>query len=376
MKIKMCHHRLALAVAFVACLSVVRATTRGNAAEPPSVKTTTVLNGLDNPAAVVNRPGTNELFISESGAGQVVRMLTDRPGVVAPVVTGFSVAAAPGGLGFQVGPLGIAFLDRVTFAVGGGGAGEGHDVLKIYPLPPSDKSLKADDVRQTLGPIGAGADSQAAEGFFYGVATMPNAIFVTSRGDNTAGWVSRAFVLDNNGKAADLKPLINGLSENLSREGGQSPFVPKTPQKGTVPAGGPTALTISKRGELVVGESGPFDKPHDSSIAFYNPKNGKLLLTMRTGLSDIMGLAYCPHSGNLYAIDLAWSDPKEGGLYRLDATRLDGKMGVKAIKIAPLDKPSSLSFASDGALYITLLGTAKEGAKQKPGQLVKITGDL
>ncbi|HEV2969479.1 MAG TPA: hypothetical protein VGY55_05765, partial [Pirellulales bacterium] len=316
--------RIALALSLASCLSVVRSTTRGIAAEPPTIKTTTVLNGLDNPAAVVNRPGTNELFISESGAGQVVRMLTDKPGAVTPVVTGFAVAAAPGGLGFQVGPLGIAFIDRMTFAVGGGGTGAGHDLLKIYPLPPADKPLKADDARQTLGPIPAGADDQTNEGFFYGVATMPNAIFVTSRGGDSPGWVSRAFVLDNNGKAADLKSLI------------------KT--KAIAAGAGPTGLTVSKRGELVVGESGPFDKPHDSSISFYNPKNGKLLLTMRTGLSDVMGLAYCPHSGNLYAVDLAWSDPKEGGLYRLDATRQDGKTGVKAIKIASLDKPTALAF--------------------------------
>jgi hypothetical protein len=350
--------RIALALSLVSCLSIVRVTTRGNAAEPPAVKTTTVLDGLDNPAAVVNRPGTNELFISESGAGQVVRMLTDKPGAATPIVTGFPVAAAPGGLGFQVGPLGIAFLDRVTFAVGSGGLKEGKDVLGIYTLPAADKSLTADDARQKLGPIQAAQENSQGQGFFYGVAAMPSKLFATSRAGNSTGSISRAFVQDTNGngKAMDLEPLIIG--------------------KSLTAAGWPTGLTVSKRGELVVGESGPFDKPHDSSISFYNPKNGKLLLTMRTGLSDIMGLAYCPHSGNLYVIDLAWSDSKERGLYRLDATRLDGKMGVKAIKIAPLDKPTALSFSSDGALYVTLLGTAKEGTKEKPGQLVKITGDL
>ena len=75
-----------------------------SAADPPKVKVETVLTGLDNPMAIAFRPGatgSNELLISESGAGQVVRMLTDKPGKPTPVVTGFPVAAAPAPLGFQ-----------------------------------------------------------------------------------------------------------------------------------------------------------------------------------------------------------------------------------------------------------------------------------
>jgi hypothetical protein len=348
--------RIALAGSLLTCISIAFTGTHGHAAEPPKFKIATVLSGLDNPTAVVVRPLTNELFISESGAGQVVRMSTDQPGKTTPVVTGFPVAAAPGGLGFQVGPLGIAFLDRVTFAVGGGGLKAGHDLLGVYTLPAADKTIKADDARRKLGPIKAGGDGRTGDGVFYGVAAMPYAIFVTSLGDDSAGRISRASVLPESDNVADLSPLF------------------KTKALATV--GGPTALTISKRGELVVGESGAYDKPHNSVLSFYNPKNGKLLLTMQAGLNDIMGLAYSPRSGNLYAVDLAWSDTKEGGLYRLDATRQDGKMGVKAVKIASLDKPTALTFSSDGALYVTLLGTAKEGAKEKPGQLVKITGDL
>lgn len=327
------------------------------AAEPPKVKVETVLSGLNNPTAVVFRPGTSELLISESGAGQVVRVLADKPGKPAPVITGFPVGPAPAPLGFQVGPLGIAFLDRVTFAVGSGGQGAGRDVVGIYTLPTGDKTLKFDDARRQLGPIKAGGDSKTGEGFFFGIAATPNAIFATSHGDDSAGWVSRAFLIDNAGKAADLKPLI------------------KT--KVLAHTGGPMALIVSKRGELVVGESGALDKPHDSAISFYNPKDkGRLLLTVATGLNDIVGLAYSPRSGNLYALDLAWSDSKEAALYRIDATRQDGQMSAKAVKIAALEKPTALAFASDGTLYVTLFGDAAEGANEKTGQVVKITGDL
>src|SRR5437588_12966456 len=91
-----------------------------SAADPPKVKVETVVSGLDNPMAIAFRPGvtgSNEMLISESGAGQVVRVLADKPAKPTPVVIGFPVAAAPAPLGFQVGPLGIAFLDRPTFVV-------------------------------------------------------------------------------------------------------------------------------------------------------------------------------------------------------------------------------------------------------------------
>jgi len=100
------------------------------------------------------------------------------------------------------------------------------------------------------------------------------------------------------------------------------------------------------------------------------------LLSVPTGLHDIIGLAYSPRSGFLYALDLAWSDGKEAGLYRIDSARQDGQPSAKAVKIAALERPTALAFAADGTLYVTLLGAAQDGAKEKSGQLVKITGDL
>jgi DNA-binding beta-propeller fold protein YncE len=326
------------------------------AAEPPKVKVEPIVSGLDNPMGIAIRPGTNELFISESGAGRVVRILADKPAKTTTILTGVPVGAAPAPLRFRVGPLGLVFLDRVTFAVGTGGKGPGQDVVGIYTLA-GDKTLKFDEAKRKLGPIRAGNDSQSGEGFFHGVAAIPIALFATSRGDSAAGWISRAFLLDGNANVADLKPLI------------------KT--KALAKVGGPTALAVSKRGELVVGESGTFDKPHDSSVSFYNPKDkGTLLLTIPTGLSDIVGLGYSPRSGNLYALDLSWSDPKAAGLYRIDAARQDGRMTAKGVKIASLDRPTAMAFASDGALYVTALGAAKEEANVKTGQVLKITGDL
>jgi hypothetical protein len=335
------------------------------AAEPPKVKIEPIVNGLDNPMGIAIRPGTNELFISESGAGQVIRILADKPAKSTKILTGVPVGAAPAPLGFRVGPLGLVFLDRVTFAVGTGGKGLGQDVVGIYTLA-GDKTLKFDDAKRKLGPIRAGNDSQTGERFFQGVAAIPIALFATSQGDSSAGWISRAFLLDGNANVADLKPLIK--TKILAK------------------AGGPMAVTTGKRliagrvqesGELVVGESGTFDKPHDSSISFYNPKErGTLLLTVSTGLSDIFGVGYSPRTGDLYALDLSWSDLKEAGLYRIDAARQDGRMTAKGAKIAALHRPTAMAFAPDGTLYVTVLGAAKESSNEKSGQVIKITGDL
>ncbi|HKD35279.1 MAG TPA: hypothetical protein VKB78_00720, partial [Pirellulales bacterium] len=296
-------------------------------------------------------------FVSESGAGRVVRLPADKPGKLTPVVTGFPVGPAPAPLDFRVGPLGIAFLDRATFAVGTGGDKNQRDVVAIFSLSSGDKPLEFDAARRKLGPIRPEADGKNTEGFFYGVANMPTALFTTSHGQDGAGWISRAFLIDSAGKAADLKPLINA--------------------KALSSVGGPMALVVSKRGELVVGECGSFDKPHGAAISFYSPKDrGRLLLSVPTGLSDITGLAYSPRSGYLYALDFSWTESKDAGLFRIDSTREDGRMSAKAIKITALDRPTAMTFGSDGTLYVTQLGPAGNDGKEKLGQVVRIAGDL
>jgi hypothetical protein len=345
---------LVCAIAFAAAILALQTAA---AADPPKVKLETVAAGLDNPCGMTFRPGTNELLVSESGAGRIVRLPADKPGKPTPVVTGFPVGPAPAPFSFNVGPLGITFLDRLTFAVGTGGDKKGRDVVAIFSLSAGEQPLAFETARRKLGPIRPEIDGKTAEGFFYGVANVPTALFATSHGDDASGWISRAFLIDSAGKAADFKPLIN--TKSLSG------------------VGGPMALVLSKRGELVVGESGSFDKPHSAAISFYSPKDkGRLLLSVPTGLSNITGLAYSPRSGYLYALDLSWSDAKEAGLYRIDATREDGRMSAKAVKITALDRPTAMTFASDGPLYITQLGPVADGVKEKQGQVVRITGDL
>src|SRR5262249_4189782 len=111
----------------------------------------------------------------------------------------------------------------------------------------------------------------------------------------------------------------------------------------------------------------------DSLLSFYSAKTGKLLMNLETKLYDITGLAYSPKTGLLYATDFAWMKPDEGGLFRLDAA----PGGVKVTKIASLDKPTALSFAPDGTLYLTVVGPKGESENApKQGKLLKIAPGL
>jgi hypothetical protein len=62
----------------------------------------------------------------------------------------------------------------------------------------------------------------------------------------------------------------------------------------------------------------------------------------------------------------------EGGLFQLVAVKKDGQQGIEGRKVLALDKPSAMDFGPDGALYVTVFGTAKEGSDQSPGSLLKI----
>jgi hypothetical protein len=56
---------------------------------------------------------------------------------------------------------------------------------------------------------------------------------------------------------------------------------------------------------------------YDALLSFYDARDGRLLYNEPTGLHDIIALTYSP-KGHLYALDFAWTDLSQGGLFRLD----------------------------------------------------------
>lgn len=326
--------RLLIAVPLVLCLATIAA------AEP---KITVVVEGLNNPTAVVQQKG-GDLFVAESGAGRVVRIVA---GKAEEAIVGSPLDKYGKGPIYDIGPLGLAFVDEKQLAVGDGGYQDGQECIRIFEVPARGaEAVKYDAAVTTLGPLAATQELKG-EGNLYGLVNVPGqGLFVTCNGDDAKGWIARSFL-----NGTKWQPLTRHIAT-----------------KEATGVNAPGGITLASDGMLVVGQMGTIDVAKDSRLTMYHPKTGKLLLNLETGLHDITGLGYSP-KGLLYAVDFAWMAPSEGGLFRLDARKTDGGQAVKATRIATLDRPTAMCFA-EGALYVTVLGSPKDGPK--PGKLLKI----
>jgi DNA-binding beta-propeller fold protein YncE len=316
-------------------------------------KADTVLGALSNPTGLAVQPETGHVFVSDSAAGKVIRIAD---GKAEDVITGFPMDLYGKGPKYDIGPLGLAFVDKDTLVVGDGSFKDGEEYVRVFTVPAAGKpAINFDkDAKAKLGPL-PDKDGLKAEGNFYAIAVGKTAIYVSSNGDDTKGWVLKADV--NGTKFGELTRYIA--------------------TKESVDVDAPVGITMSGEGDIVVGQMGEVNKPKDSLLTFYSAKTGKKLLNLETGLYDITGLAYSPKTKQLYALDFAWMSPADGGLYRLDKSNADGKQGLKATKILALDKPTALAFGKDGELYITVVGPKKESENApKEGSLLKIAPGL
>ncbi len=329
------------------------------------VQVETVLTGLFNPCGIAVRPGTEgdatEIFIADSGHYRVIKITTGDPANPIEVITDFPQSTFGTDPVYDIGPLGLAFLNNGTLVVGGGGLEDGQELLRVYDVPETGTAIKADAMSHSVGPIESGEASKQGEGDFFGLAVPANttdAVYVTANGDESKGWILKAKA--SGGKLEGLEPFI------------------ATTEATDVEA--PVGITISPDNYVVVGQVGKIDKPKDSFLTFFRPDNGDMLLNLESGLYDISALAYSPvaipdHPDiyRLYATDFAWMDASAGGLFRMED---DGKDGVLARKFVSLDKPAAMAFTADGTLWVLVFGTPEEGSETRPGALLKITGKL
>jgi len=311
------------------------------AAEEPG-KVTVVADGLDNPTGVCVHPDGDVFIAARSGVHRL------HEGKLTTFANGFNTDIYGKGPKYNIGPLGVACLGSDRLVVGDGSNLDEAEVVYVFKVTdPGAKPLTPAQALNVLGPIPAGADSAKGEGNYYGVAVHSTGIFVTCNGDDTKGWVARSALVDR--KPGELKPYIaTKVATNVDA---------------------PVGITVSPDGEqLVVGQMGEINIPADSLLTMYDPATGKLLKMYKTGLHDIAGLAYSPKTGKLYAVDFAWLDTSQGGLFRLDVSGDE----VKATRIATLDRPTAIAFGKNGDCYVTY-GAADTDSKPN-GKVGKISG--
>jgi hypothetical protein len=313
--------------------------TPAKAESPNGPKVSVVVEGLDNPCGVAVQPGTGIVYVADSAALRIVKIVD---GKAEPVITDFTVDIYGKGPQYNIGPLGLAFLDENTLVVGGGGKPDGEDQLFVFNLKDAQLPLKAEQAKSAF-PLTAAGELKG-EGNFYALGITNDGIYVTCNGDDTKGWISKA---TRNGVE------VSGFERYLAT-------------KEAVEVDAPVGITVSPRGELVVGQGGEVNVGNDSLLSFYDPASKKLLLNLKTELHDITGLAYSPR-GQLYAIDFAWLDTTQGGLFQM---LKDETKGIRTKKILPLDKPTAMAFGPDGSLYVTIV------AGEKNGKLIKIDPGL
>jgi len=294
-------------------------------------KVETVVGSLNNPCGIAIQPETGTIFVADSGAGRIVKIVD---GKLQNVVTDFPIDVYGKGPKYNIGPLGIGFLGKNTLIVGGGGNIDDKERLRVYDV--SGGAKKASDMVAGFG-LKANADLKA-EGNYYGVAVLDSGIFVTCNGDDTKGWVAKA-----NHKKGKVKNFKRFIASKEATE-----------------VDAPVAITSDSKGNVVVGQMGEISIPEDGLVTFYNAKSGKMTANYETGLNDITGLAYSK-SGKLYATDFSWLDTKKGGLF---VVNLEDE---EADKVVALDKPTAMVFGADGALFITIIGS-------NGGSVVKVSG--
>jgi len=310
-----------------------------------------VTKGLNNPSGVAIQPETGHVFVADSGAGRIVRVID---GKAEAVITDFPTEGYGTNPTYKIGPLGLLFLDKETLVVGGGGLPDGDDLLRVFKVPGvGEGSIDASATHgNALALPATGEEGEddfvPGEGNFYGLARGSAGIFVTCNGDDDKGWVSLATL-----KRDEISKFTRKIATKVFTE-----------------VGAPVAATTSPEKYLVIGQMGEIKNVKDSLLTFYSQSGTKLGI-YRTGLNDITGLAYGPRHGRLFALEFNWANPQQGGLYKLVAIKNDDDR-CEAVLMSRLEKPTSLAFTKDGDCYITLAGSAKPADGKPDGQLILI----
>jgi hypothetical protein len=341
----------------LASLAVVCFLSAETAADGVSV--TTMLDGLQSPSGVAIRPETGdadyEVYVADAAAGRVVRVRSGQPGTGEDAITGFPAQAANDNHYGSAGPHGLLFLDRRRLVVSGSGT-EGRPFIRLYELSDSQPPLAADGFEQHVEPP-ADEEQPKVTGFLAMSRTLANAnvadmLVVAGSGKQAAAGIWKVPIRA--GTLAEIERFA------LTRPGGE-------------PAA-PRGIAVGPHGYIVLSEKSE-QETNVSRLKFLSPIDASMALQVTCDLPAVVGLAYSPQSGNLYAAVPGASDGEAGGIYRIDDAGEPGKPACAVAKIADAHRPTALAFGSDGALYVTALGEPGDD-ETNTGVLLKLSGDL
>ncbi len=340
----------------LACLTVGSLCVPVRADEMPEV----VVSGLNNPGGLAIQPQSDIVFIAERGAGRVVRVVDGR---VQEVVVGFAPAGAAPAAPAELGTWSLHFLAPQALAVAA--AGSAADAARLYVLrvpPPGDVPVAA-DAAFALSIAGA---TTAGPVRLRGIAGNGGLLFCAVEGTDGQGWLARC-------------ALANSAELQLAASYGPFERLTAAPAAGVREVD--RAVTVAPRGELVVAQSQRIDDAAtEGLLAFYRATDGKRLLQLPIGLSQVDALAYGARRDNtsspfLYALENA-AAVAGGGLYRLDAAIEAGKIQVRTHRIAALERPTAMALGNDGALYVTVAEAAQPDANPPAGKLLRFASGL
>ena len=77
----------------------------------------------------------------------------------------------------------MAFIDRETLVIGGGGR-QGSEVIYVARVPGPEEEALSVEALLTLGPLDTAGDSD-----FFGVAASKSAIYTTANRSDGKGWI-------------------------------------------------------------------------------------------------------------------------------------------------------------------------------------------
>ncbi len=304
-----------------------------------------LVEDVAQPVGVAVQPETGHIFVAEAGEGRVTRIVD---GKLQPVIVGlpnWQTNSSPVRL------VGLEFIDRQTLVLGVSASVGLDAAVCIAQIPePGSEPLQFDSLIR-LGPL-AKTDDSAGPSEFLGVTASKSAIYV---------------VESNKANRSVLQSNIKNL-KNLSQAESFGPVTRLIATKDEVKLQAPAGITLSARGEIVVGQLGTIDQARDSLVSFFRSTDGRLLLSLETGLFDIVAIQYGAskppsNQANLYVLDRALTSPEFAGLYRLDAEFRRGKQGVRAVKVASLDLPAAMALGNDGSMYVALLGSTDDSER-------------